>query len=539
MISEVVEMKPKSKVKAKSSSTKKASNRKSDKVTRNKGKSDKESDRRKAEMFGGGDFLDKEFTVDPNNLGLNQWKLVRRETSMWIFQEDRYKYFHIKTSYWPQDQLCLYNMAFARWETLEVWFADNRVSIEHHEGGQKHKAAIQAKLRELGKQSKQKEKEQSDLRATLAMMESAASKSMGIDDSCPSGSGNSWSDVETEKYMDPRVHSASIAEMARHMAQRRKEELERTKAEHKVEKGKCDPKDETVWVEAKADNGELYYFHMYSGVTVWERPENYYTAEQYTMKLAMMENNDAVDKNQVTEPNKLKSELRRHWGQHETPGISKSEVSQSSSSQEGLKKQFQKDATLEKSRQFSVPDIQDASTCQSTAINKKRENSFNEPQIMKFDPEMDAANFIINECDIPLPPSSQNSKPEELMLNPAVKKEILEESSCNQIIQNEYSNDRGENEITEEFVKEKESPRFSPYGPWVPVEKVPEKPKVDWELPNEEQSRKRTSEPVVAPEDRIIFSDKSAAVKRKKIDGPIEFRKRKTTIKIRQPIDDQ
>ncbi|KAM3728906.1 COPII coat assembly protein [Dirofilaria immitis] len=67
MISEVVEMKPKSKVKAKSSSTKKASNRKSDKVTRNKGKSDKESDRRKAEMFGGGDFLDKEFTVDPNS----------------------------------------------------------------------------------------------------------------------------------------------------------------------------------------------------------------------------------------------------------------------------------------------------------------------------------------------------------------------------------------------------------------------------------------------------------------------------------------
>lgn len=31
-----------------------------------------------------------------------------------------------------------------------------------------------------------------------------------------------------------------------------------------------------------------------------------------------------------------------------------------------------------------------------------------EPQIiMKFDPEMDAANFSVNECDIPLPPSSQ------------------------------------------------------------------------------------------------------------------------------------
>lgn len=44
------------------------------------------------------------------------------------------------------------------WFNLQVWFADNRVSIEHHENGQKHKAAIQAKLRELGKQSKAKEK---------------------------------------------------------------------------------------------------------------------------------------------------------------------------------------------------------------------------------------------------------------------------------------------------------------------------------------------------------------------------------------------
>lgn len=45
---------------------------------------------------------------------------------------------------------------------LKVWFADNRISIEHHEGGQKHRAAVQAKLRELGKLSKQKEKQVRD-----------------------------------------------------------------------------------------------------------------------------------------------------------------------------------------------------------------------------------------------------------------------------------------------------------------------------------------------------------------------------------------
>ncbi|CAG9530296.1 unnamed protein product [Cercopithifilaria johnstoni] len=384
-------------------------------------------------------------------------------------------------------------------ELCKVWFADNRVSIEHHEGGQKHKAAIQAKLRELGKQCKQKEKEQSDLQATLAMMESAASKSMRIADSCPSA-GIVGPSPKPKKYMDPRAHGASIAEMARQMAQRKKEqELEQRKTEHKSENEKCDPESETVWVEAKAENGALYYFHMYSGVTVWEKPQNYYTAEQYTMKLAVTGNNsDTMAKNQVTEPIKLKS------------------------------------------------DMQDPSTCESTAINEARGNSSEESQIiMKFDPEMDATNFDVNECDIPLPPPLENSKQEKLTLNLAMKEEQLEESNCNRIIQDDYFNASGENiDVKNETgervnaVKQKESLRSGPYGPWVPVENVPEKPKVDWEISTEEQRRKRASESL-APEDLITFGDKSAAIKRKNINGPIEFRKRKTTIKTRQPIDDQ
>ncbi|VDK86155.1 unnamed protein product [Onchocerca ochengi] len=425
---------------------------------------------------------------------------------------------------------------------LQVWFADNRVSIEHHEGGQKHKAAIQAKLRELGKQNKQKEKEQSDLKATLAMMESAASKSMGIGDSCPSA-GIVGPMPKPKKYMDPRAHSASIAEMARQMAQRRKEqELERTKAEHKTESGECGPEGETVWVEAKANNGTLYYFHMYSGVTVWERPENYYTAEQYAMKLAMMENNsDAMAKNQITEPNKLKSELRRHWRQQDTQGINKS---QSSFSQSKIAKKPPEKSNTE---QISS-NIQGPSTCQSIAINEIRENFSEEPQIMKFDPEIDATNFVVNECDIPLPPSSQDSDQQKLALNLAMKEEISEGSSCSQTILDDYSSTGGEyvkvkneteNRVIEKTVEENKSLRSGPYGPWVPVEKVPEKPKVDWELPTEGQGQKRASEPILAPEDLITFGDKSAVIKRKKIDGPIEFRKRKTMIKTRQPINDQ
>lgn len=57
---------------------------------------------------------------------------------------------------------------------------------------------------------------------------------------------------------------------------------------------------------------------------------------------------------------------------------------------------------------FSISDIQDRSICRSTTINESRRNLSEESQIItKFDPEMEAANFNIKECDIPLPPYSE------------------------------------------------------------------------------------------------------------------------------------
>lgn len=41
--------------------------------------------------------------------------------------------------------------------------------------------------------------------------------------------------------------------------------MERKKLEFKMEDKKDDPEFETVWVEAKAENGTPYYFHMFNG----------------------------------------------------------------------------------------------------------------------------------------------------------------------------------------------------------------------------------------------------------------------------------
>ncbi|VDN40722.1 unnamed protein product, partial [Gongylonema pulchrum] len=149
-------------------------------------------------------------------------------------------------------------------ELCKVWFADNRVSIEHHENGQKHKAAVQAKIRELGKQNKQKEKAQSDLQATLSMMEAAACKSMA-ESTSTTPCAMIGPSPKSKTYMDPRAHSASVAAMAHQMALRRKQKMEQRKTEPSAEETKSETDSETVWVEAKTETGVPYYFHMYSG----------------------------------------------------------------------------------------------------------------------------------------------------------------------------------------------------------------------------------------------------------------------------------
>uniref|UniRef100_A0AAF5Q6K4 Matrin-type domain-containing protein n=1 Tax=Wuchereria bancrofti TaxID=6293 RepID=A0AAF5Q6K4_WUCBA len=346
-------------------------------------------------------------------------------------------------------------------EIYKVWFADNRVNIEHHEGGQKHKA-------------------KSDLQATLAMMESAASKSMRIGDSCPSA-GIAGPVPKPKKYMDPRAQSASIAEMT-----------QQKKAEYKTENEKYDPESETVWVKARQ-------------TMVHIQPQNYYTAEQYAIKLAVMENKtDAVASNQVTEPNKLKSVCRTasSLAQQETAGISKApKVPQSAFSHSETEKIILEERNAEEISSSKLP--------QHYIIF----------WALSFISLFHSFFFIFF-----------NSNQEKLTLN-LTKEEPLEESSCNRFIQNEYSNLKEENidikneteKITEEIIEQKSSP----YDPWIPIEKIPEKPKVDWTT--EEQGRGQASELILAPEDLVTFSDKST----------IEFRKRKTTIKTRQSIDDQ
>jgi WW domain-binding protein 4 len=42
-------------------------------------------------------------------------------------------------------------------EICKIWFADNKVSVENHERGMGHKINVQKRLRDMGKEAKDRE----------------------------------------------------------------------------------------------------------------------------------------------------------------------------------------------------------------------------------------------------------------------------------------------------------------------------------------------------------------------------------------------
>ncbi|KAF8383149.1 hypothetical protein PRIPAC_72291, partial [Pristionchus pacificus] len=195
-------------------------------------------------------------------------------------------------------------------EMCKVWFGDNRASIEHHERGMKHQAAVKQKIRDLGKNNEKKAREAADLAATLAMMESGAAASMaahnegivngpalperglGIGPKVPVGG---------TKYLDPR--QMSMQHMAEEMSRRKREEEEKKAQlaltmksslwrEDDPEDAQPLPKDDVssiMWVETDAEDGRKYYYHMFSGATSWEVPDRFFTQKEYDRRLAEIE----------------------------------------------------------------------------------------------------------------------------------------------------------------------------------------------------------------------------------------------------------
>ncbi|XP_055300146.1 WW domain-binding protein 4 isoform X1 [Sitodiplosis mosellana] len=187
-------------------------------------------------------------------------------------------------------------------EYCSCWIADNKASIQFHEGGKKHKLNVAKKLQDIGKKSQKEERERQKVDIQMRQMEEAALKAYAQDI-------NRGGDITTQE-MNAAVAAAAASyeeEVATKATNRSApgpsaiptraidpllppidvlEDEERAKRAKMKRKSigtlGTEAKDQSMWVEAKSDEGHTYYWNVKSGESIWEAPkEGYMTIEEY------------------------------------------------------------------------------------------------------------------------------------------------------------------------------------------------------------------------------------------------------------------
>uniref|UniRef100_A0A914QA52 WW domain-binding protein 4 n=1 Tax=Panagrolaimus davidi TaxID=227884 RepID=A0A914QA52_9BILA len=197
-------------------------------------------------------------------------------------------------------------------EICKCWFADNKISVENHEKGLRHKGAVQARLREVSKKANETERANEKLASTLMQMEQAAIMSMNGAVRSSGGSSSSFGPSPRGTVL-PKIERKSEYEEAKAKVKAEKERMKELKKTAKKstlwqEDEQCSipnpyltsttkiqaaevPAGESEgiqWVQTASDDGKTYFFNIYTGETRWDIPSNYYTIEQYQQYYAQI-----------------------------------------------------------------------------------------------------------------------------------------------------------------------------------------------------------------------------------------------------------
>ncbi|KAG4072322.1 hypothetical protein HA402_004254 [Bradysia odoriphaga] len=181
----------------------------------------------------------------------------------------------------------------------KCWIADNKPSISFHEGGKRHKANVAKRISELGKQSVKDERAKQKVDQQIRQMEDAAMRAYASDISRGADmtsqairaftalqESTAETTVKTHsqvpgpsslptRAIDPLMPPIDVLE------EEEQEKRERMKKRGDTWENEAEPV-QSMWCEAKSDEGHTYYWNVKSGDTTWNVPkEGYMTLEEY------------------------------------------------------------------------------------------------------------------------------------------------------------------------------------------------------------------------------------------------------------------
>lgn len=254
----------------------------------------------------------------------------------------------------------------------KCWIADNKPSIDFHEGGKKHKENVSKRLKEIHKNSAKQAKQNKKFEDDLRKMENAAMAAYLKDVE------NNTRDMTAEKIIKEKLNSVETKELPQNcnrMPPAAPETVPRfkigmvcpkvdpcdpvtlskcppsfpraqqggenrtsgkSKANRTKGKGKKTQEDDRssapvkkLWYEARSPAGYTYYWHIETNESVWETPEEGYMtfaeqeeeAKEETLQkelLQQLDNEEAIEKADIFEEQRANAErekmksLRKH-----------------------------------------------------------------------------------------------------------------------------------------------------------------------------------------------------------------------------------
>ncbi|XP_018356388.1 PREDICTED: WW domain-binding protein 4 isoform X3 [Trachymyrmex septentrionalis] len=180
----------------------------------------------------------------------------------------------------------------------KCWIADNKPSIDFHEGGKKHKENVSKRLKEIHKNSAKQAKQNKKFEDDLKKMENAAMaaylkdvENNTRDMTAEKIIKEKLDRIETKEFLpkvdpcDPATLSKGAPSFPRVQQQHNGESRTPGKSKSGKAKGKGKKTQEDdrptapvrkLWYEARSPEGYTYYWHIETNESVWEPPEEGY-----------------------------------------------------------------------------------------------------------------------------------------------------------------------------------------------------------------------------------------------------------------------
>ncbi|XP_025159951.1 WW domain-binding protein 4 isoform X2 [Harpegnathos saltator] len=271
----------------------------------------------------------------------------------------------------------------------KCWIADNKPSIDFHEGGRKHKENVSKRLKEIHKNSAKQAKQNKKFQDDIKKMENAAMAAYLKDVE------NNTRDMTAERIIKEKLNRVETKEFAPivtdpcDLATLSKSTLSvsrvqqggenrtpgKSKASKTKGKGKKTHEDDRpsapvrkLWYEALSPEGYTYYWHIETNESVWEPPEEGYmtfaeqeveTKEEVLQKELMkqLDKEEAIKKADIIEEQRanVEREQMRELRKRRTQTTDENDDAKSDDESAGVKRETAEEERPYR-RDYSVPE---------------------------------------------------------------------------------------------------------------------------------------------------------------------------------------